>query len=119
MTDKNIKVTFGDEGHDVFNNPMVEAALKALSPADLLKYKIIGEELYGNVNFEDSKILNTMPVPMEECVYYVSQQLKSGLHPSMMDDNEKNIMKEAYGDKWYERWGYIEKDLTEIATFKV
>jgi len=40
--------------------------------------------------------------------------LKSGLHPSMLDENEKILLKEALGDKWYEKYGYVEQDLTMI-----
>ena len=42
----------------LFNNPMIEAAMKALSPEDLERYKQIGEAMYGTVDFENSKILD-------------------------------------------------------------
>ena len=46
--------------HDLFNNPMVKSAMDAMSESEKKRYKIIGEEMYGNVNFEESKILNNM-----------------------------------------------------------
>lgn len=100
----------------LFSNPMVESAMKALSPEDLQMYKEIGEKMYGTVDFEDSKILNNMPAPMYEAGAYISEQLKSGLHPSMMDDDEKRLMEELFGKEWYTSWGYVEADLTDIVT---
>lgn len=100
----------------LFNNPMVESALKAMSPEDLQRYREIGEKMYGTVNFEDSQILNNLPPPMYEAGAYISEQLKSGLHPSMMDDDEKRLMEELFGKEWYSRWGYVEGDLTDIVT---
>ena len=100
----------------LFNNPMVESALKAMSPEDLHRYREIGEKMYGTVNFEDSQIIKNVPPPMYEAGAYISEQLKSGLHPSMMDDDEKRLMEELFGKEWYTKWGYVEADLTEIVT---
>jgi hypothetical protein len=101
---------------NLFNNSMVESAMKALSPEDLQRYKEIGEKMYGTVNFEDSQIINNFPPPMYEAGAYISEQLKSGLHPSMMDDDEKRLMEELFGKEWYTKWGYVEADLTDIVT---
>lgn len=100
----------------LFNNPMVESALKSMSPEELQRYKEIGERMYGTIDFEDSKILNNVPPPMYEAGAYISEQLKSGLHPSMMDDDEKRLMEELFGKEWYTLWGYVEGDLTDIVT---
>jgi hypothetical protein len=100
----------------LFNNPMVESALKSMSPEELQRYKEIGEKMYGTIDFEDSKILNNVPPPMYEAGAYISEQLKSGLHPSMMEDDEKRLMEELFGKEWYTQWGYVEGDLTDIVT---
>jgi hypothetical protein len=100
----------------LFNNPMIEAAMKALSPEDLERYKQIGEAMYGTVDFENSKILDNTAAPMAEAAAYIQEQLKSGLHPYMMDDDEKRLMLELFGNEWYTKWGYVEGDLTDIVT---
>ncbi len=106
----------GEVTGNLFSNPLIETALKALSPEDLAKYKAFGEEMYGTVDFEDSKILNNTPAPMYEAGAYICEQLKSGLHPSMMDDDERRLMGELFGNEWYKNWGYVEGDLTDIVT---
>lgn len=102
--------------NDLFDNPMVQAAMNAMTDEQKEKYRIIGEHLYGNINFEDEQSINNMPPAMAEAVAYIEKQIVSGLHPSMLEENEKHLLNDAYGDKWYTKWGYIEDDLTDIVT---
>jgi len=106
----------GEVTGTLFNNPMIDSALKALSPEDLERYKAIGESMYGTVDFQGSKILNNTPAPTYEAAAYLKELLKSGLHPSMMDSDEKRLMIELFGEEWYTEWGYDEADLTDIVT---
>ena len=46
------------------NSSLVQNALKALTPEQKERYKKMGEDMYGSVNFEDNKILNNMPPPL-------------------------------------------------------
>ena len=100
---------------DLFDNPMTRAATLALSEKDKEKYKKIGDHLYGRINFEDGQSLSP---PIEEAIAYIETSLMSGLHPSMLEENEKALLKDSYGDEWYKRWGYIEEDLNDIVTLK-
>jgi hypothetical protein len=103
---------------DLFDNPMTRAALAAMTDDQKRRYKEIGQEMYGHMNFEDSKVLNDVPPPMEEALAYIQEQLKSGLHPSDLDENEKAFLVDALGNEWYKKWGYLEEDLNEIITIK-
>ena len=100
--------------NDLFDNPMVRSAMAALSDEEKEKYKTIGEHLYGRINFEDGQSINNMPPSMSEAVEYMENMLLSGLHPSDMDNNDKELMKDAYGDEWYKKWGYTSNDLYSI-----
>ena len=64
------------------------------------------------------KVLNNLPDSAEEFLAYIQEQLKSGLHPSFLEDNEKEFLVESLGKDWYKKWGYVEKDLSEIKTLK-
>ena len=98
---------------DLFNNPMVNNALKALTPQQIEDYRKIGEQLYGNINFEDSKILNNIPAPMAESVAYVEEGIKAGLLPCDLTEDEVILLTEAYGEKWYERYGFKRDEVPE------
>lgn len=97
----------------LFNNPMVNNALKSMTPEQVEDYKKIGEQLYGNINFEDSKILNNMPGPMAEAVAYVEEGLKAGLLPEDLDENEVALLCNAYGEDWYVKFGYVKEEVPE------
>ena len=51
-----------------------------------------------------------------ETLGYITQQLKAGLHPSFMTKEEHAFLAQWLGDTWYEKWGYVEEDLTKIVT---
>lgn len=103
---------------DLFNNPMTQAAIAALSNEDKERYRFIGEQLYGNIDYEENKVLNNMPLAMVEAVACIERQLQSGLHPSMLEDNEKAILRDVYGENWFLEWGYIKEDLDSIITLQ-
>lgn len=102
--------------NDLFDNPMVKAAHAALSEEDKEKFRQMGESMFGGINFEDGQSLNNMPPPMAEAVAYLESQLQAGMHPSVLDDNEKAILSDAYGEEWYKDWGYVNEDLDDIVT---
>ena len=99
--------------NDLFDNPMVRSAMAALSEEDKQKYKIIGDQLYGRINFENGQ---SFEPPIAEAVAYIETSLQSGMHPSMLEENDHVLLKEQYGDEWYKQWGYVKEDLTEIVT---
>jgi hypothetical protein len=103
-----------DPNENLFDNSMIRSAMKGMSPEQLENYKKIGEEMYGNVDFVDSKIVNSLPLPMSEAVAYVIQGLKSGLHPKDMDPNEILLLNSNIGEKWYEEFGYTKDDIPNI-----
>lgn len=98
---------------DLFNNQMINKALMSMSKEEIENYKKIGEQLYGSVNFEDSKVINSMPPPMEEAVAYVESGIKSGLLPSDLDENEIVLLTDAFGQEWYKRYGFKREDVPE------
>jgi len=104
--------------NNIFENQMIKAAISALSEEDKKRYKMIGDHLYGRINFEDCQSLNNMPPSMAEAVAYLEKQLQAGFHPSMLDENEKALLVDRYGDEWYKEWGYIKEDLLDIITLQ-
>jgi hypothetical protein len=101
--------------NDLFEGALAKAAMAALSDEDKEKYRIVGEHLYGRLNFEDGTI-NNLSEEMAEAVAYLESQLNSGLHPSMLQENEKELLEEAYGEDWYIKWNYVKEDLEDIVT---
>tara|TARA_Y100000389_G_scaffold196807_1_gene230318 strand:+ start:65 stop:424 length:360 start_codon:yes stop_codon:yes gene_type:complete len=103
---------------DLFNNPMVKAALASMTPEQIENYKKIGEKMYGNLNFEDPRYIINPEIKMTEALACIESQIRSGLHPSDIEDKEKALLVDAYGENWYEKWGFVKQDLKEIVTVK-
>jgi hypothetical protein len=99
---------------DIWDNPMVNNALKALTPEQIEEYKKIGEHMYGNINFVDSKIINKIDAPIEESVAYIEEGIKSGLLPEDLTEDEVSLLCNAYGEKWYERYGFKKNEIPEV-----
>jgi hypothetical protein len=104
----------------LWNNSMVQSALSSMSYEDLEKYKKLGESMYSSINFETSSVTdkNNVPFFLTDAAAYIIEMIKSGMHPSFLDDNEKHILQEVLGKEWYKTYGYVEEDLIEIKTFK-
>jgi len=102
------------ETTDLFNNPMFDAAMKAMSPEDIESYKKIGEKMYKNMENMSKETAN-LPSSMKEATAYVVTGLNSGLHPKDMDANEVILLTNTIGPKWYEDFGYKKEDLPDIS----
>lgn len=104
--------------HDLFNNPMIEAARKSMSPEQLEEYKRIGEYMYNNTTFETvnggGSTNSNLTTEMLDAIDYIVNSIQSGQHISTLEENEKMLLKEAYGDKWFEKFDYTEEDLSRI-----
>jgi len=104
----------------LWNNEMVNSALKSMSPSDLEHYKKLGESLYKDLNFETSNIESKENIPpyLSDALAYIVESIKSGLHPSMLDEDEKKVLEEIYGKEWYLKFDYTKEDLTDIVTVR-
>lgn len=105
----------------LWDNDMVRNATQAMSKQDLEKYAKLGESFYKDVDYVNCTIIdnnNVIPPFMKDAVLYIEESIKSGLHPSMMTLDEKDLLKSVFGNKWYERYGFVEGDLMDIVTVK-
>ena len=97
----------------LWDNEMINTAKKNMSKEDLERYQKIGESMFKNIDFETSKPLGNENF-LSESVAYIIEGIKSGLHPSYLTDEEKHILKEYYGEKWYEKFNYTVSDLEKL-----
>ncbi len=97
--------------YGLFDNPSVRNLLKTMSPEDIEKYKKIGEEFYGQIDFEKSEVLANLAPPMAEALAYIKEGIKSGLLPVDFEENEINLLREVYGDEWYKAFNFTEDDV--------
>jgi hypothetical protein len=104
--------------NDLFDNPMIRAAKNAMSCEEQERYAMLGKSMYNSLDFENANATDNIPPPMAEALAYIEEGLKSGLHPSMLEENEIALLVDTHGKLWYTRWGYVEEDLSDIVTTK-
>lgn len=98
--------------YNIFNNPMIESAMKSMTPEQIEAYQKMGQYMYSTTDFE-----NPQPKSLEDdmvnALFYIKEALKAGLHPKDMTKKEIQIMYDTYGDKWYEDYGYEGDEVPE------
>ena len=105
------------EETNLFNNPMVKAAKEAMTPKQIEEYRLKGESMYKDIDFEKCEVENIPPF-FSDAIRYIEELIKSGLHISMLTQDDKNLLKEMYGNTWYLNYGYTKEDLDDIVTIK-
>lgn len=92
----------------LWDNAMVRDAKKKMSKEDIEQYKKIGEQFYKDMDFQQGNSIENI---ITESASYLSSLLNSGLLPYNLNKDEWRVLKEVYGEKWYEKWGYTKTDL--------
>lgn len=99
--------------YDLFNNPMVDAARKSMTPEQIEEYKKWGENMYGKVDFtkEFGMSNNSMKASGQDIATYAYKAVRSGLDPFELKEMEIQALNDVMGNKWYEPLGFTEKDV--------
>jgi len=119
MSDGNKKLEQIKKADSLFSKKRLQEIENSLSDEDKKRYAKIGEEMYNSISFEDinsqGKLAteNAEAIEMEN-VSQIKLMLQSGIHPSYLSTQEKDMMKNAFGEKWYEQYGFLETDLNRI-----
>lgn len=98
-----------NEKNEIFEN-LRKRFVDSLSEEDKEAYKRFGEKFYS-IDFTEQNLPNQGNViNLEECLANICRGLNSGLHPKYIEEDEERVLKAAYGDKWFENWGYKSKN---------
>jgi hypothetical protein len=97
--------------NNLFSNPAIDSALKALTPEQRKEYEAIGKYMFST-DFSGAGTKVVKPEEeIQEAVLYITELLKSGYHPDDLSDKELLIMKGAKGDSWMVEFGYTKDEL--------
>jgi hypothetical protein len=109
---------------DIFSNPQILRAKESLPPNMRAQYEQLGESIWQQMERSQMTISNNsgenvnftgqnLPPPVEEAAAHISEALKSGMHPSLLDEDEKNLMVKCFGPTWWTKWNYTDDDMNE------
>lgn len=95
---------------EIFDNLRAKF-MEQMPEEDQAAYKRFGEKFHSSFNVDTGAPIDLSTINMEESLAYVVESLKSGLHPKYLTEDEVAMVRAGYGDQWYTKWGYVEKDL--------
>lgn len=99
---------------DLFNNPMVDAAKRALTQEQMNEYKQFGQYMYSDSNIRTIETSRKIEAPTDEALLgYATTALKSGGDPQDLSDEELRVLIKTYGKQWYEKFGLTEDEVRE------
>jgi hypothetical protein len=87
---------------------------KGMTEEQISDLKKLGEKFHESFDVTAGTVEDLNKISMEESLAYVVESIKSGIHPSYLDENEIAMIKSGYGDEWYKKWGYKKEDLEKI-----
>ena len=99
---------------NLFNDPQILSIKNSLPPEYLEELRRRGESMYKDIDFENETINHVI----QDSINNIKEAIKSGLHPSLLEPSEKELLFEELGKEWYKEFGYVEQDLDEIYTIK-
>lgn len=99
---------------DKFENNIVNSSIENMNEGQRVQFEKLSKEMFGNIDFQNAKILNQLKPPMEDRVAYITEGLKAGIHPTDLEKDEIITLEETYGKEWYKKWNYTEMDLKNI-----
>ena len=94
-------------GGSLFNNPQIRRAYQSLTDEERAYYKAAGEYMYGDMD----GMIDPLTKQIRDSFSYISQSLKTGLHPRDLDETELDVLKECLGEEWYTHYGYEKSDV--------
>jgi len=91
-----------------------------ISPEERDRLREIGEKFYQSFDLQNKTIFSAPEtkqdpncINLEECLAHLVDQLRSGLHPRYLSEDEKRLLQSGYGDEWYTRYGWDKSDAEE------
>lgn len=113
------KIWPSDGRYSLFDEPTMRMLREQLSDKERQYYQQVGEHMFARMHVSDTESGETkveMKVQQEDPVAKhkadLVSALRSGYHPSDMDDAEREFARKHLGERWYERFGYSESDLS-------
>jgi Cft2 family RNA processing exonuclease len=95
----------------LFDNPTFKEMKDSMSEEEQKKYEKYGKYMYEEMDpFSEEG-------DMKAAIDTISQiklMLESGMHPSFLEKEEKEFLKNYLGDEWYKKFGYLENDLNRV-----
>jgi len=104
-----------EKKNDLYTNPMIDAARRAMTPEQIDEYKKIGDYMYNSVDYKAATAgAQVRDSKDEDLLVYATEALKAGGDPNDLSEPELQALTKVYGDKWYESFGFEESEVPKV-----
>jgi hypothetical protein len=98
----------------LWNDSRWKTARDNMSEDQYQQYQTIGNQFHGSINYTDGTNTGVpIPEPARDSVAHIIMGLKSGLLPSDLTNEEKDVMEVFQGKEWYKNYGFDSINNTE------
>ena len=87
--------------------------IQGMSDEQIADLKTLGEKFHESFDITTGTTQNLDEISMEESLAYIVESLKSGIHPSYLNEDEIAMLNAGFGEEWYKKWGYSKEDLAK------
>jgi hypothetical protein len=91
----------------LWNDAAIEETIKRMNPDQLYRYQKMAQSLYDKANDPNPHTVNM------EVAAQIRLMLRDGLHPDMLEENERQIYIDAYGLKSLEEYTKDDDDRSD------
>jgi hypothetical protein len=76
-------------------------------------YGRLAEKFHQSFDVDKTQVKNhdVKEIALEECLAYLVESLKSGLHPKHTTKTERNLIEAHFGKEWYKHFEYDRDEL--------
>lgn len=96
----------------LWNNPAIEDTIKRTDPEKYYKYQKMAQSLFDKSNIDDPHIINI------EAATQIRLMLRDGLHPSLLDENEKELYISTFGQDSFDEFLTTLRDRSSLTQSK-
>ena len=112
---KKLQKDFNINKLDIFEN-LKNQYMSQLSEEQLKSFQEFGKKMHDGMDYTkenpyEKNESSSNVISLEECLANVVAQVKSGLHPSFVEEHEESLLKAHYGEQWYKEFGYDSKTI--------
>lgn len=94
----------------IFTNKSIQRAGENLTEEEKANFKKLGEQIHS-YDYTEDPTESKYGKQYDEALAHLVYSLKSGIHPTSLNEDARNVLKVKFGDAWYQEFGFTEADL--------
>lgn len=101
--------------NDLYDNPFVNSAKKAMTQEQIEEYKKVGEYMYNSIDYKEISLGSKVQVAGDDdLLFYATEAIKSGMDPKDLSHQELQLLLNSYGIEWFRQFGFEDNEINTL-----